>query len=135
MSEANFDQQWDEAINRIRFVAGTRACTDIARGSVQIRILPALKNSPIDEWTISRHEKGSEDGVRTYSVSEIPGELHAYTFFPTLKPMDLLKGQAHIDAMYSQDVYEQEQLGLATPTEEDYQRFFRLTEEIIELSI
>lgn len=135
MPERTFDQQWDEAINRIRFVAGNRAFTDLARGNVQIRILPTLKNSLIDEWTISRHEEGSEDGVRTYSVSEIPGELHAYTFFPTLKPSDLLKGQAHIDAIFRQDVFEQEQLGLATPTEEDYQRFFKLSEEIVELSI
>ena len=107
MAEATFDKQWDEAINRIRFVAGK----------------------------ISRHEESSEDGVRTYGVSEIPGELHAYTFFPTLVPRDLLKGQAHIDAMFRQDVFEQEQLGLAVPTEEDYQRFFKLSEEIIELSV
>lgn len=136
----SFEQQWNEAIDRIRLVARKRAVVDLQKpgGELLIRILFDNTSSPFDAWAISRLEYDEEAGgdrVRTFGVTEFLGEMCVYTFFPQIPARSLLNGSKEVYEILVQEADTQDELGYTEPTQADYQEFFRVTEEIVDMGI
>lgn len=132
---------WEKAVGQLRYaLEGHRTREFYSSDKSEIwHLQPSHAYSPLDGWTVSKMEPYGEEGVerlRVFAVSEFPGEMEAFTFFPDTSGIAFNKKREQETVQKNADSADmQMDFGMSEPTMVDYQEFFGLADEIMNMSI